>query len=64
MENLFSKEQEDQIDAWINKDFNPRFEWIFEAFKNSCKRSRQNIKQLWKDLFRVLTGKRKKNKNK
>lgn len=37
---------------------------VFEAIKNSCKRSRQNIKQLWKDLFRVLTGKRKKDKNK
>lgn len=66
MENVFSKEQEDQIDAWIDKYMNTKF-WtvsIFEAFKNSCKRSRQNIKQLWKDLFGALTGKRKKDKNK
>lgn len=64
MENVFSKEQEDQIDAWIDKYMNTKF-WtisVFEAIKNSCKRSRQNVKQLWKDLFGALTGKRKKDK--
>ena len=37
---------------------------VFDAIKNSCKRSRQNVKQLGKDLFLALTGKRKKNSKK
>ena len=66
MDNILYGEDKKQMDAWIDKYMNTKF-WtvsIFKAFKNSCKRSRQNIKQLWKDLFGALTGKRKKDKNK
>lgn len=66
MDNILYKEDEEKIDAWINKYMDSKF-WtisVFEAIKNSCKRSWQNIKQLGKDLFGALTGKRKKDKNK
>ena len=66
MDNVLYKEDKEEIDAWINKYMDSKF-WtisVFEALKNSCKRSRQNFKTLTKDLFRALLGKKKKNKNK
>ena len=65
MDNIFHGEDKRQMDAWIDKYMDTKF-WtisVFEAIKNSCKRSRQNIKQLGKDLFWALAGKRKKNKD-
>lgn len=64
MDNILYKEDKENIDAWINKYMDSKF-WtisVFEALKNSCKRSRQNFKTLTKDLFRALLGKKKKNK--
>jgi len=64
MDNILYEEDKKQIDAWINKYMDSKF-WtvsVFEAIKKSCKRSRQNVKQLGKDLFSALTGKRKKDK--
>lgn len=64
MDNILYKEDKEKIDAWINKYMDSKF-WtisVFEALKNSCKRSRQNFKTLTKDLFRALLGKKKKNK--
>jgi hypothetical protein len=64
MDNILSKQEKAQIDSWVKNYFDTKF-WtvsIFEALKNSCKRSRQNVKQLGKDLFSALTGKKKKEK--
>ncbi len=64
MDNVLYKEDKEKIDSWINQYMNSKF-WtisVFDAIKNSCKRSRQNVKQLGKDLFSALTGKKKTNK--
>lgn len=64
MDNVLYKEDKEKIDSWINQYMNSKF-WtisVFDAIKNSCKRSRQNVKQLGKDLFSALTGKKKENK--
>ena len=63
MDNILYEEDKKQIESWMDKYMDSKF-WtisIFEALKNSCKRSRQNVKQLSKDLFSALTGKKKKN---
>ena len=66
MDNILYKEDKDKLDAWIDKFMDSKF-WtisVFEAIKNSCRRSWLNVKQLGKDLFSALTGKRKKNPKK
>ena len=64
MDNILSKQEKQEIDSWVKNYFDTKF-WtisVFEALKNSCKRSRQNFTTLTKDLFWALLGKKKKNK--
>ena len=64
MDNVLSKQDEEEIDSWVKNYFETKF-WtisIFESLKNSCKRSIQNVKQLGKDLIWALSGKNKKDK--
>ncbi len=64
MDNILYGEDKKQMDAWIDKYMDTKF-WtisVFEAIKKSCKRSWQNVKQLWKDLFWALINENKKEK--
>ncbi len=66
MDNVLSQQDKEKIDSWLKTYIDTKF-WtisIFDALKNSCKRSRQNVKQLSKDLFSALTGKKKQDKSK
>ena len=61
MDNILYKEDIEAMDAWINKYMDSKF-WTISVFgvsKNPWKRSRQNVKQLGKDLFSALIGKKK-----
>lgn len=66
MDNVLYKEDKETIDSWIKNYFKSNWDFwrisVFEALKNSCKRSRQNLTTLTKDLFSALVGKSKKNK--
>ena len=67
MGDILYKEDKEKLDSWINKYMDSVWDFwisIFWALKDSCKRSRQNVKTLTKDLFWALMGKKKKNDSK
>ena len=67
MGDILYKEDKEKLDSWINKYMDSVWDFwisIFWALKDSCKRSRQNVKTLTKVLFWALMGKKKKNDSK
>ena len=66
-DNILYKEDKEKADAWVKKYFDSMWDFwisIFWALKDACKRSRQNITTLTKDLFWALMGKKKNNGSK
>lgn len=64
MDDILYKEDKEELDSWIKKYFDEKYGKlsIFESLRNSCKRSRQNVTTLAKDLVWALLGKNKEKK--